>query len=72
MRLKQEEQKESARQKTIAKELEWVRRGAKARTTKQKGRLQRYETVADLVKMLEYTGDVVFEGKNDRILVRKR
>ena len=36
------------------------------------GRLQRYETVADLVKMLEYTGDVVFEVKNDRILVRKR
>jgi len=28
--------------------------------------------VADLVKMLEYTGDVVFEVKNDRILVRKR
>ena len=39
---------------------------------KLSGRLQRYETVADLVKMLEYTGDVVFEVKNDRILVRKR
>ena len=66
------EASERKRQSVLRKELEWVRRGAKARTTKQKGRLQRYETVADLVKMLEYTGDVVFEVKNDRILVRKR
>lgn len=31
------------RQSILRKELEWVRRGARARTTKQKGRLQRYE-----------------------------
>ena len=31
LRLKQEEQKESARQKTIAKELEWVRQNPKGR-----------------------------------------
>lgn len=34
---------ERKRQTILRKELEWVRRGARARTTKQKGRLQRYE-----------------------------
>ena len=37
------EASERKRQSVLRKELEWVRRGAKARTTKQKGRLQRYE-----------------------------
>ncbi len=35
-RLKQEAASESARQKTIAKELEWVRQGAKGRQSKGK------------------------------------
>lgn len=34
---------ERKRQSILRKELAWVQRGAKARTTKQKGRLQRYE-----------------------------
>lgn len=34
---------ERKRQSILRKELAWVRRGARARTTKQKGRLQRYE-----------------------------
>lgn len=34
---------ERKRQTILKKELEWVKRGARARTTKQKGRLQRYE-----------------------------
>lgn len=34
---------ERKRQAILRKELEWVRRGARARSTKQKGRLQRYE-----------------------------
>lgn len=34
---------EEKRRKLIASELQWVRRGAKARTTKQKARLQRFE-----------------------------
>lgn len=34
---------ERKRQSILRKELEWVKRGARARTTKQKGRLQRYE-----------------------------
>jgi len=50
-RLQIEAVKEEKRQKLILKELKWVRRGAKARTTKQKARLQRFE---DLVNT-EYT-----------------
>lgn len=34
---------ERKRQSILRKELEWVRRGARARTTKQKARLERYE-----------------------------
>jgi ATPase subunit of ABC transporter with duplicated ATPase domains len=39
----QEEKTASARQKTLARELEWVRMGAKARQAKSKARLQKYE-----------------------------
>ena len=38
---------ERKRQNILRKELEWIRRGAKARTTKQKGRIQRYEKLKD-------------------------
>lgn len=42
-RLQQESAAESARQKTIAKELEWVRQGAKGRQSKGKARMNRFE-----------------------------
>ena len=42
-RLKVEEASESARQKAIKKELEWVRQNAKGRQAKSKARLQRFE-----------------------------
>jgi ATP-binding cassette ChvD family protein len=42
-RLAQEERKESARQKTIAQELEWVRQNPKGRRAKSKARLNNYE-----------------------------
>ena len=42
-RLSQESSTESARQKTIAKELEWVRQGAKGRQSKGKARMARFE-----------------------------
>jgi ATP-binding cassette ChvD family protein len=42
-RLEQEEKSESKRQKTLQRELEWVRQGAKGRQAKQKARLQNYE-----------------------------
>ena len=35
--------RERKRQSVLRKELEWVKRGARARTTKQKARLERYE-----------------------------
>jgi ATP-binding cassette ChvD family protein len=42
-RLAQEEKTESKRQKTLARELDWVRQGAKGRQSKSKARLQNYE-----------------------------
>jgi ATP-binding cassette ChvD family protein len=42
-RLKQEEKSESARQRTIARELEWVRTNPKGRRAKAKARLNNYE-----------------------------
>ena len=42
-RLKQEEKTESKRRKTLERELDWVRQGAKGRQTKQKARLQNYD-----------------------------
>lgn len=46
-RLQIEAAKEEKRQKLILKELKWVRRGAKARTTKQKARLQRFDDLVN-------------------------
>jgi len=45
-RMAVEEKKESKRQKTLRQELEWVRLSPKARATKNKARLQRYEELA--------------------------
>lgn len=42
-RLFQEEKGESARQRVLKHELEWVRQGARARQAKQKARLKAYE-----------------------------
>ncbi|HEV2873754.1 MAG TPA: energy-dependent translational throttle protein EttA, partial [Thermoleophilaceae bacterium] len=44
-RLAQEERQESARQRTIARELEWVRESPRARRTKARARLNRYEAL---------------------------
>jgi ATP-binding cassette ChvD family protein len=54
-RLKLEEKHASARQKTLEKELEWVRMSPKARQAKNKARLQAYE-------------DLASEAQNDRIM----
>ncbi|MUL43126.1 energy-dependent translational throttle protein EttA [Streptomonospora sp. PA3] len=45
-RLKVEGQKDAKRQKRLSEELEWVRSNAKARQTKSRARLQRYEEMA--------------------------
>ena len=42
-RLEQENKQASKRQKTLERELEWVRQGAKGRQTKQKARLNNYD-----------------------------
>ncbi|MFP4513096.1 MAG: energy-dependent translational throttle protein EttA, partial [Acidimicrobiales bacterium] len=44
-RLAQEEKTESARQRTLARELEWVRMAPKARQAKGKARLSAYESL---------------------------
>jgi len=45
-RLKQEEKQESARQRAIRHELEWVRQGTKGRHAKGKARLARFEELS--------------------------
>lgn len=76
IRLKHEEQKESARQKTIAKELEWVRQNPKGRQAKSKARLSRFnelseyeyqkrnETQEIFIPVAERLGNDVIEFKN--------
>lgn len=46
-RIESMEVSERKRQSFLKKEIEWIRRGAKARTTKQKARIERYETLRD-------------------------
>ncbi len=51
-RLSQEDKKDSARKRKIARELEWVRSSPRARQAKSKARITAFETlVADAVKM---------------------
>lgn len=44
-RLRQEEKSESARQRTLARELEWIRMAPKARHAKGKARINAYESL---------------------------
>ncbi|WP_374290071.1 energy-dependent translational throttle protein EttA [Paenirhodobacter enshiensis] len=46
-RLEQEAREDKAKQKVMAKELEWIRAGAKARQAKSKARISAYEKMAD-------------------------
>ena len=75
-RLKQEEATESSRQKTIAKELEWVRQNPKGRQAKSKARLARFnelseheyqkrnETSEIFIPVAERLGNEAIEFKN--------
>jgi sulfate-transporting ATPase len=75
-RLKQEEASESARQKNMAKELEWVRQNPKGRQAKSKARLARFnelseheyqkrnETQEIFIPVAERLGNEVIEFKN--------
>ncbi|HKK35114.1 MAG TPA: energy-dependent translational throttle protein EttA [Paracoccaceae bacterium] len=46
-RLEQEAREDKARQRTLSRELEWVRQGAKARQAKSKARLKAYDELAN-------------------------
>lgn len=75
-RLANEEKQESKRQKALARELDWVRQGAKGRQAKSKARLQAYdrmlnEETKEKEEKLELfippgprLGDVVIEAQN--------
>jgi sulfate-transporting ATPase len=75
-RLKQEESSESARQKAMAKELEWVRQNPKGRQAKSKARLARFnelseyeyqkrnETQEIFIPVAERLGNEVIEFRN--------
>jgi ATP-binding cassette ChvD family protein len=49
-RLEQEEREESGRAKAIKDELEWIRQGAKARQTKSKARIAKFEQLVEAQK----------------------
>ncbi len=75
-RLKQEEAAESARQRTIKKELEWVRQNPKGRQAKAKARLARFEELSSheyqkrnetqeiFIPVAERLGNEVIEFRN--------
>jgi ATP-binding cassette ChvD family protein len=77
-RLSQEEKTESKRQKTLQRELEWIRMSARARQSKGKARLNAYEDLLneDTAKKLDQVeiyippgprlGDVVVEARGIR------
>ena len=59
-RLEQEQKQESSRQKTLERELEWVRMAPRARQAKSKARLTAYETLLaeDLAKKTPETTEI--------------
>jgi ATP-binding cassette ChvD family protein len=75
-RLAQEEKQASARQKTLERELEWVRMAPRARQAKSKARITRYEELREqaerqaegsteiLIPVPERLGDEVVVAKN--------
>lgn len=75
-RIEQEAREENARQKTLANELEWIRKNPKARQAKSKARINAYEellaqsakeqiTQAYInIPMTDRLGDMVIEAKN--------
>ena len=75
-RLEQEAREESARQKTLANELEWIQKNPKARQAKSKARINAYDELLQQatkdkithayinIPMTERLGDLVIEAKN--------
>ena len=75
-RLEQEAKEESARQRTLANELEWIRKNPKARQAKSKARINAYEELLNEaskdkisqayinIPMTDRLGDLVIEADN--------
>lgn len=66
-RLKQEEASESARQKTIKKELEWVRQNPKGRQAKTKARIARFEELSSYEYQKRNETQEIFIPVGDRL-----
>lgn len=65
-RMDMERASERKRQTILRTELEWMRRGARARSTKQKGRIMRYEAMRDAKGPQEEEG-VLMESVSSRL-----
>lgn len=65
-RMAMEEASERKRQTILRTELQWIRRGARARSTKQKGRIQRFEELSAR-KGPEEDGDVEMSSLSSRL-----
>jgi len=75
-RMDMEDKKEAARQKTLTRELEWIRQGAKARQSKSKARIASYEELLNesearttreaqiVIPTPPRLGDLVIEAKH--------
>ena len=64
-RLMQEAREDKSRQKTLQRELEWMRQGAKARQAKSKARISSYNEMADMSERekLTYAQIVIPNGQ---------
>ncbi len=77
-RMDMEDKKEAARQKTLARELDWIRQGAKARQSKSKARIAAYDqmmaesekqevrTAQIVIPTPPRLGELVIEAQNIR------
>ena len=65
-RMAMEDASERKRQTILRTELQWIRRGARARSTKQKGRIQRFEELSAR-KAPEKDGDVEMSSLSSRL-----
>lgn len=67
IRLKQEESSESARQKALQKELEWIRQNPKGRQAKSKARIARFEELNSLEYQKRNETQEIFIPVADRL-----
>lgn len=67
VRLEQEEASESARQKALQKELEWIRQNPKGRQAKSKARIARFEELSSLEYQKRNETQEIFIPVADRL-----